>query len=105
MYLFIAKLFGGEKYMTLRSSQNLNISLMNVSQTLASIQKTQVQILAGSQHLYSPNLLCHPPEGGAGVGHRLAGNPLTLTSLVPRPHPAVHVEESLGVWATPRQYC
>ena len=35
----------------------------------------------------------------------VAGNPLTLTNLVPRPHPAVHVEESLGVWATPGHYC
>ena len=35
----------------------------------------------------------------------VAGNPLTLTSPVPRPHPAVHVEESLGVWATPWPYC
>ena len=56
MYLLIAELVGGGK-VTLRSSQNLNLGFLNVSQTLTSIQKTQVQILAGSQclvHQISP---------------------------------------------------
>ena len=85
---------------------------------LTSIQKTQVQTLAESQCLFhqisptpSPSVFTYWESDpilklcGAGVGHRLAGKPVTLTSLVPRPHPAVHVEESLGVWATPGQYC